>query len=127
MTERHARAAEERGVSVLDLDDGMALLQVLLPATLGHGIGDRVRQQARAIRDAAIAELARRVAETAATETATAGPEIDDTRTLSQISAHLVADKILTGAPATAPIAERTPGRWAALPRPVAGTRPHGT
>src|SRR3546814_17846044 len=95
----------------------MALLQVLLPATLAHGIGDRVRQQARAIRDAAIAERARRVAETAATETSTsaaaempgeatvadkvvpeeAGPETataepanDDHRPLTQNAAHLV-------------------------------------
>src|SRR3546814_20226178 len=71
MTERHARAAEARGVSVRVSDDGMALLQVPLPATLAPGIGYRGRQQARAIRDAAIAERARRVAETAATETST--------------------------------------------------------
>src|SRR3546814_17842765 len=89
----------------------MALLQVLLPATLAHGIGDRVRQQARAIRDAAIAERARRVVETAAPEkspsaadempaeatiahtvvadqagpqTATAYRDLDNTRTLTQ-------------------------------------------
>ncbi|MDQ1135896.1 hypothetical protein QE410_000695 [Microbacterium sp. SORGH_AS 1204] len=52
MTARHARAAEERGVSVRDLADGMAELSVILPATVAHGIRDRLRRQAAAIRAA---------------------------------------------------------------------------
>jgi hypothetical protein len=133
MTERHTRAAEARGVSVLDLDDGMALLQVLLPATLAYGVQDRIRRQARAIRDAANAERARRAEEKApvggaAAESApprekeadaSAGegdePAIDDTRTLSQISADLVADMLLTGAPAIDPTVDRTPGGLGAI------------
>ncbi|KAA9148475.1 DUF222 domain-containing protein [Microbacterium lushaniae] len=66
MTVRHARAAETRGVSVLDLDDGMALLQLRLPAAVAYGIRDRIRRQARAIRDAANIERARRAEEAAA-------------------------------------------------------------
>lgn len=52
MTARHARAAEERGVSVRDLADGMAELSVILPATVAYGIRDRLRRQAAAIRAA---------------------------------------------------------------------------
>lgn len=50
MTERHARAAVTRGVSVRDLADGMAELSVILPATVAYGIRDRLRRQAAAIR-----------------------------------------------------------------------------
>ncbi|QEW02139.1 HNH endonuclease signature motif containing protein [Microbacterium lushaniae] len=67
MSERHAQARETRGVSIVDLDDGMALLQVRLPAALAYGIRDRIRQQARIIRDAANAERARRAAEKSVT------------------------------------------------------------
>ncbi|WP_083896532.1 DUF222 domain-containing protein [Microbacterium sp. B19] len=52
MTERHARAAATRGVSVRDLADGMAELSVILPATVAYGIRDRLRRQAAAIRAA---------------------------------------------------------------------------
>ncbi|MGN7188405.1 DUF222 domain-containing protein [Microbacterium enclense] len=55
MTARHARAAEERGVSVRDLADGMAELSVILPATVAYGIRDRLRRQAAAIRAACAA------------------------------------------------------------------------
>lgn len=50
MTQRHARAAASRGVSVRDLADGMAELSVILPATVAYGIRDRLRRQAAAIR-----------------------------------------------------------------------------
>ncbi|KSU52162.1 HNH endonuclease [Microbacterium enclense] len=55
MTARHARAAEERGVSVRDLADGMAELSIILPATVAYGIRDRLRRQAAAIRAACAA------------------------------------------------------------------------
>ncbi|TFV85178.1 HNH endonuclease [Microbacterium sp. dk485] len=71
MTVRHARAAETRGVSIIDLDDGMALLQLRLPAAVAYGIRDRLRRQARAIRDAANTERARRAHEAAAMDGAT--------------------------------------------------------
>jgi hypothetical protein len=54
MTERHARAAASRGVSVRDLADGMAELSVILPATVAYGIRDRLRRQAAAIRAAGV-------------------------------------------------------------------------
>jgi hypothetical protein len=128
MTERHTRAAEARGVSVLDLDDGMALLQVLLPATLAYGIRDRVRQQARAIRDAANAERERLAAEPAAPDTPEEGEgAIDDTRTLSQISADVVADMLLTGAPAIDPTIDRSPGGLGAIRAHVQITVPATT
>ncbi|MCK6068108.1 MULTISPECIES: HNH endonuclease signature motif containing protein [Microbacterium] len=72
MSERFAEACETRGVSIVDLDDGMALLQVRLPAALAYGIRDRIRQQARIIRDAANAERARRAAEKSVTTPADA-------------------------------------------------------
>ena len=60
MTERHARAAVSRGVSIRDLADGMAELSVILPATVAYGIRDRLRRQAAAIRAAGLAgEVAR--------------------------------------------------------------------
>ncbi|WP_022877642.1 HNH endonuclease signature motif containing protein [Microbacterium sp. B19] len=52
MTERHARAAATRGVSVRDLADAWAELSVILPATVAYGIRDRLRRQAAAIRAA---------------------------------------------------------------------------
>ncbi|KAA9148692.1 DUF222 domain-containing protein [Microbacterium lushaniae] len=141
MTIRHARAAETRGVSILDLDDGMALLQLRLPAAVAYGIRDRIRRQARAIRDAANIERARRaqaaavedavendtiegaVAEAAAvSDAAVEGfaadeePVVDDTRTLVQIGADVAADMLLTGAPAIDPTTgEHLPGGLGAI------------
>ncbi len=101
MTERFEAAHELRGVSVLDLDDGMALLQVRLPAALAHGIRDRVRRQAELIRDAAQAERARRSSAAAAAEEDV--PVVDDARTIPQISADIVADTLLTAVPSVQP------------------------
>ncbi|TFV84150.1 HNH endonuclease [Microbacterium sp. dk485] len=146
MSERHAEACETRGVSIVDLDDGMALLQVRLPAALAYGIRDRIRQQARIIRDAANAERARRAADQAAAaddgpapdaatatdaadslrdglmslpfgEAAETAPAevIDDTRTMAQIGADLVADMLLTGAPAIDPVTDRSAGGLGAI------------
>jgi hypothetical protein len=132
MQERFDAAHASREVSVIDLADGMALLQVLLPATIAHGIIDRIRRQSRAIQRAATAERARHAAapddgaapapasaagtgapsDGARSEDAgcddhsassPAGSPIDDTRTLPQIQADLVADMLLTAAPAIEP------------------------
>ncbi|WP_191906634.1 HNH endonuclease signature motif containing protein [Microbacterium lushaniae] len=117
MTIRHARAAETRGVSVLDLDDGMALLQLRLPAAVAYGIRDRIRRQARAIRDAANIERTRRAE--AAADPATEDedqPVVDDTRTLVQIGADVAADMLLTGTPAIDPTTgEQLPGGLGAI------------
>ncbi|TXK16037.1 HNH endonuclease signature motif containing protein [Microbacterium wangchenii] len=142
MSERFAEACETRGVSIVDLDDGMALLQVRLPAALAYGIRDRIRQQARLIRDAANAERARRAAEQSvatpadhepapdaaaptlcdatapsAEEDADPAPAevIDDTRTMAQIGADLVSDMLLTGTPAIDPVADRSAGGLGAI------------
>lgn len=69
MTERHARAAATRGVSVRDLADGMAELSVILPATVAYGIRDRLRRQAAAIRAAATETSAEEPAAATAAET----------------------------------------------------------
>ncbi|TFV82443.1 HNH endonuclease [Microbacterium sp. dk485] len=116
MDERHARAAETRGVSILDLDDGMALLQLRLPAALAYGIRDRIRRQARVIRDEANAERARRGDDPASAPDAGAEPAVDDARTLAQIGADVAADMLLTGAPAIDPTTgDRHPGGLGAI------------
>ncbi|MGP3536776.1 DUF222 domain-containing protein, partial (plasmid) [Microbacterium sp. RD1] len=114
MTERHDTAKQARSVSVVDLADGMALLEVLLPATIAYAIRDRIRQQAKIVRDTANAHRARhrKEAAQAAREAAKAagdpeiadplidaepadGAVVDDVRTTAQISADLVADMLL--------------------------------
>ncbi|MBW9120105.1 DUF222 domain-containing protein [Microbacterium trichothecenolyticum] len=59
--ELRTRAAGQRRIRVVDLDDGMARLLADLPAVLAHAIHDRLTQMAQAERDAA-----RTQAETAA-------------------------------------------------------------
>lgn len=132
MTERHARAAATRGVSVRDLADGMAELAVVLPATVAYGIRDRLRRQAAAIRaaEAAAAGAAEAAAEAGAAGTGvenppaatgtgdgadsgdvaavpsgdrSAGPAVVDERTLAQIGADVCADLLLTAAPSIDP------------------------
>ncbi|MFJ6654105.1 DUF222 domain-containing protein [Microbacterium sp. NPDC091313] len=146
MQERHDTAAEARDVSILDLDDGMALLQVRLPATVAYGVRDRIRRMAKEIRDAANATRAASRATAAGTiasasdtgggdagagaagagdtnagETGAAGDAgagvdcVDDTRTRSQIEADVVADLLLTGAPAVDATGERIPGGLGAI------------
>ncbi|MFJ6654311.1 DUF222 domain-containing protein, partial [Microbacterium sp. NPDC091313] len=112
MQERHDTAAEARDVSILDLDDGMALLQVRLPATVAYGVRDRIRRMAKEIRDAAnAARAASRVKDAGSAGDAGAGVDcVDDVRTRSQIEADVVADLLLTGAPAVDSTGERIPG-----------------
>ncbi|MGP3535990.1 DUF222 domain-containing protein [Microbacterium sp. RD1] len=109
MAERHAEAVTKRSISVVDLADGMALLQVLLPATIAYAIRDRIRQQAKIVRDTANAHRARRRTESAGprvdgtvTEPAD-GAVVDDVRTTAQISADLVADMLLCATPTIDP------------------------
>jgi hypothetical protein len=131
MTERHAAAAEDRDVSVLDLDDGMSQLIVLMESTRAHAIRDRLTRQARIIRDAAAAERARRQSADAPTSTdagvldgldaAGAAPAdehaevVDDVRRVGQIRADLVADMLLTGSPTIDPDDGRAPGGLGAI------------
>lgn len=121
MTERHARAAATRGVSVRELTDGMAELAVVLPATVAYGIRDRLRRQAAAIRAAAETSAAADASGAGAPETGapktgtesaasasgahheTATPAVVDERTLAQIGADVCADLLLTAAPSIDP------------------------
>ncbi|WP_314648103.1 DUF222 domain-containing protein [uncultured Microbacterium sp.] len=49
VSERHRRAADERGVSVKSLDDGLALLTAVLPEALAFAVRDRLTTMAREI------------------------------------------------------------------------------
>jgi hypothetical protein len=152
MTARHARAAETRGVSVRDLADGMAELSVILPATVAHGIRDRLRRQAAAIRAAgpdvastdACGDQERKrdsgrhegaTNTTPGAESAvptnddeTGAPEsgsFRDERTLAQIGADVCADILLTAAPTIDPTTEsHCPGGLGAIRAQVQVTVP---
>ncbi|MBO0982162.1 HNH endonuclease signature motif containing protein, partial [Microbacterium sp. SD291] len=52
VTERHRRATQDRGVTVRSLEDGMALLSVVLPEWLARAILDRLTSIARHVIDA---------------------------------------------------------------------------
>lgn len=117
---RQQRAVCERHIRVADVDDGMSVLTALLPATLAHGIFDRLTQAAkltvqaerRAQRDArALAEA----------DITSDGPAIDlesgDTgvslprvRRTDEVRADLLADLLLTGVPSAAQLPEGADG-----------------
>lgn len=90
--ERHARARLERRVTVRDLPDAMAELCLTGPATLVHGIHDRLSQMAIVVAD----DNAKEAAEARAAEAAGFVP---DDRTPDQLRADLLIDLALTGAP----------------------------
>lgn len=77
LEERHEEAAAERCVYVSDLPDGMARLTADLPATLAHGIHDRLSSMGRALH----------------------AQDPGENRTLAQLRADLLADLALTGDP----------------------------
>lgn len=93
LEERHHEAAAHRRVAVVDLDDAMSELSLVAPATLVHGIFDRLTQQAREV---ASAEGARRGEDPGEEEDP--GAE-KDARTLDQLRADLLCDVALTAAP----------------------------
>lgn len=115
--ERHTEAATGRRVWVRDLDDGMAELAAVLPATLAYAIRDRLGQFAREI------TRARRARATApgdgargaepidgsapATDASADDPVATDTRSTDQIRADVLADMLLTSN-AAAPVAAGT-------------------
>ncbi|WP_125132809.1 HNH endonuclease signature motif containing protein [Microbacterium sp. 10M-3C3] len=100
MTERFEAANGEREVSVVDLADGMALLQMLLPATLAHGAKDRLRRMATETKNAAVTS---------------ADGGVQDRRTIRQIEADIAADLLLTGTPTIDPTTDRSPGGLGAI------------
>ncbi|MDO8384377.1 MAG: DUF222 domain-containing protein [Microbacterium sp.] len=112
VTERHRDARADRAVTVTDRADGMGELTYVGPATLVHGIYDRLTQQARAVRNAAAQPGASfgPAAVAASTDTAPTGgagaetsdctPELTpDPRTIDQLRADIFADMLLTSAP----------------------------
>lgn len=87
VTDRHRDAREKRRVWMRDGDDGMAEIGMHGPAALVHGMFDRLSQMAHAVKD----------------ENAKAAKNTDgvrDERTIDQLRADLLADLVLTGAPA---------------------------
>ena len=101
--ERHAAARSKRRVVVTDLDDGMAELLAILPATLAHGIHDRLTTMARAVLDFD----AQRSADEAAPEDvdqmdAAAHAErvpLPDSRSVDELRADLLCDLALSAQP----------------------------
>ncbi|MCZ0709602.1 DUF222 domain-containing protein [Microbacterium paraoxydans] len=89
LVERHRDARELRRVWVTDLEDGMAELGARGPAALVHGMFDRLSQMAHAVRE-----------ENARAHRREAEESIPDDRTVDQLRADLLADLVLTGAPA---------------------------
>ena len=101
LAERHRAAAANRDVWVRDGDDGMAELIALLPATIAHGIHDRITQLARTTLDA-----------TGGRDTSVAdddSPGSRDTRRIGEVRADALADVLLTGHATAAVSAASTP------------------
>ncbi|MCR2812585.1 HNH endonuclease [Microbacterium sp. zg.Y1090] len=97
--ERHRQARLRRGVSVTDLDDGMAELVAVLPAVLAHGAFDRLSQIARSAQDSQAG-----VGDDALTDDGRPAPS--DTRTLNELRADVLSDLLLTGEPSTLSVAD---------------------
>ncbi|WP_157811259.1 HNH endonuclease signature motif containing protein [Microbacterium lacus] len=110
VTERHRDARADRAVTVTDRADGMGELTYVGPATLVHGIYDRLTQQARAVRNAAAQPGASfGPAAVAANETADEPQSVPDPRTIDQLRADIVADMLLTSAPQDDPTTAADP------------------
>jgi hypothetical protein len=126
--DRLAEANEERRVWVTELEDGMARLEALLPATEAFGIFDRLTRGAKAIEDADRAERREYAEAEAALSTGDAG-ESDETvwfdqRTRDQVRADLFTDLLLTGSPAVDPTLDLRPGGIGAIRATVQITVP---
>ncbi|WP_341995521.1 HNH endonuclease [Microbacterium sp. LWH7-1.2] len=97
--ERHQQAAAGRNISVADLPDDMAALTAVMPATLAHGIVDRLTQQARSV-------IAARGDGEGGDGSPDEAAEIDveveieaDERTMDQIRVDIFTDTLLTAGP----------------------------
>ena len=137
LQERHDLAVQSRRIWVTDLDDGMSLLNELLPTALAHGILDRTTRQAKLIKRV---DAARRYeARTTPDGTDAAGLGMPDSscenepdeeevwfdeRTIDQIRADLVADMLLTGAPVIDPTLDAARGGLGAIRATVQITVP---
>ncbi len=91
---RHRRAREERGIRVVDFDDGMSEIALTLPSVLAHAIVDRVTQIAKHVQKTARNAFG---APNAGGSTHDCNPDRDhDRRALDQIRADIAADMLLT-------------------------------
>ena len=99
MNERHARAVTTSDVWVRDLDDGMAELIATLPATIAHGIRDRLDQLARAVVDGRSTSESGEHATGPRERTDDDRPQehTPDTRRIGQVRTDVLADLLLTG------------------------------
>jgi hypothetical protein len=144
ITTRFARAEQGRTVTVVELGEGMARLELIAATTLVRGIYDRLTRQGREVRQVA-ADLAREEREREQNETASAGvgadgagtdaaqtdadadtaaPLVIDTRNLNQVRADLLCDMLLTGQPAIDPTTDKLPGGLGAIRAQVQVTVP---
>ncbi|WP_349426381.1 DUF222 domain-containing protein [Microbacterium sp. LWS13-1.2] len=136
LQERHDLAVQGRRIWVTDLDDGMSLLNELLPTALAHGILDRTTRQAKLIKRVDTArrrafrmtqdatDAAASGATDSSSETAPDEGMWFDQRTIDQIRADLVADMLLTGAPVIDPTLDAAPGGLGAIRATVQITVP---
>ncbi|QKJ20651.1 HNH endonuclease signature motif containing protein [Microbacterium hominis] len=143
MLERHAEAADERSITVHDLDDGMSQIVALVPTVYAHAVLDRLTRQGHAIRDAdRAARRAAREREDVAGGAGVDGERRDtssddgvavaagevggpfDDRTLDQIRADVFVDTLLTGAPAVDPTDDVGAGGLGAIRAQVQITMP---
>ena len=98
LAERHAKAREERRVSVTPLRDGMSELVATLPTLLAEGISDRLTEQASSIIDA------RNTPAPGETDPDADDAEAEpDCRTRDQIRADILCDMLLTASPLVDP------------------------
>lgn len=103
ISERFARAEQQRRVWIDDDVDGMARLGVLDGAAKIRAMYDRLTRQARAIRAVPRPE-------------STDDPDaVDDRRTIDQVRADLLCDLVLTGQPAIDPTPDTLPGGLGAI------------
>ncbi|QEW02992.1 HNH endonuclease signature motif containing protein [Microbacterium lushaniae] len=117
ITTRFERAEKARTVTLSELHDGLAKLEIIGPTALLHGIHDRLTQQARAIR----ATTTQPGEEPRVVD---AEPAVVDTRTLDQIRADLVCDMLLTGQPTIDHTTDILPGGLGAIRASVHVTVP---
>lgn len=89
LEERHRNAVAGRRIEVVDLPDDMAALTAIMPATLAHGIEDRLTRQARSV----IAARGTGVGDDDPDEV-----EVDE-RTMDQLRVDILADTLLTAGP----------------------------
>lgn len=128
--ERHADAADERSITVVDLDAGMSQIIALVPTVYARAVLDRLTRQARQIKEVDLS--ARRSAREAA-RAAHPGLDVEpaegvsaafDDRSADQVRADVFVDTLLTGAPAIDPTADRYPGGLGAIRAQVQITMP---